>query len=42
MQASFAKLGLEQRPMTPAAMDDLVKRELVTNQELIKAAGIKP
>lgn len=42
MQASLAKLGIEPRPMKPAEMDDLVKRELVTNQELIKAAGIKP
>lgn len=42
MQASLAKLGIEPRPMKPAAMDDLVKHELVANQELIKAAGIKP
>lgn len=42
MQASLAKLGLESRPMKPAEMDDLVKRELAANQELIKAAGIKP
>jgi tripartite-type tricarboxylate transporter receptor subunit TctC len=42
MQASLAKLGLEPRPMKPAEMDDLVKRELAANQELIKAAGIKP
>jgi tripartite-type tricarboxylate transporter receptor subunit TctC len=42
MQASLAKLGLEPMPMTPAEMDELVKRELVANAELIKAAGIKP
>lgn len=41
MQASLAKLGVEPMPMTPAQMDELVKRELVANQELIKAAGIK-
>lgn len=42
MQASLKKIGLEPMPMTPSEMDDLVKRELVSNQELIKAAGIKP
>lgn len=41
MQASLAKLAVEPMPMTPAQMDELVKRELVANQELIKAAGIK-
>ena len=42
MQASLAKLGIEQMPMKPAEMDDLVKRETAANFELIKAAGIKP
>ena len=42
MQASLAKLGIEQMPMKPAEMDDLVKRETAANLELIKAAGIKP
>lgn len=41
MQASLAKLGVEPMPMTPAEMDELVKRDLTANQELIKAAGIK-
>lgn len=41
MQASLAKLGVEPMPMTPAQMDELVKRDLAANQELIKAAGIK-
>lgn len=41
MQASLAKLGVEPMPMTPAEMDELVKRDLAANQELIKAAGIK-
>ena len=39
---ALKKLGLEPMPMTPAEMDDLVKRELAANLELIKAAGIKP
>src|SRR3954447_1785184 len=41
MQASLKKLGLEPMPMTPAEMDDLVKRELAAHLELVKAAGIK-
>jgi tripartite-type tricarboxylate transporter receptor subunit TctC len=42
MQASLQKLGVEPMPMKPAEMDELVKRELASNIELIKAAGIKP
>jgi tripartite-type tricarboxylate transporter receptor subunit TctC len=42
MQASLKKLGLEPMPMKPAEMDDLMKREMAANLELIKAAGIKP
>jgi tripartite-type tricarboxylate transporter receptor subunit TctC len=42
MQESLKKLGVETLPMTPAEMDDLVKRETATNLEVIKAAGIKP
>jgi tripartite-type tricarboxylate transporter receptor subunit TctC len=41
MQASLKQLGVEATPMTPAEIDDLVKRETAANQELIKAAGIK-
>ena len=41
MQESFKKLGVETADMTPAEMDDLVKREVAANLELIKAAGIK-
>jgi tripartite-type tricarboxylate transporter receptor subunit TctC len=41
MQDSLKKLGVEALPMTPAEMDDLVKRETAANMELIKAAGIK-
>jgi len=42
MQASLKKLGIEPMRMKPGEMDDLVKRELAANLELIKAAGIKP
>jgi tripartite-type tricarboxylate transporter receptor subunit TctC len=42
MQASLAKLGIEPMPMKPAEMDELLKREVAANLELIKAAGIKP
>jgi tripartite-type tricarboxylate transporter receptor subunit TctC len=40
-QASLKKLGVEPMPMTPAEMDDLVKRETAANLELIRAAGIR-
>ena len=42
MQASLKRLGVEPRPMTPAQMDDLVQREMVSNLDIIKAAGIHP
>jgi tripartite-type tricarboxylate transporter receptor subunit TctC len=42
MRDSLKKLGVETVPMTPTEMDDLVKREIPANMELIKAAGIKP
>jgi len=41
MQASLGKLGVEGLPMSPAAMDDFVKRETAANLEVITAAGIK-
>jgi tripartite-type tricarboxylate transporter receptor subunit TctC len=41
MQASLKKLGVDPLPMTPAQMDDFVKRETAANMEVIKAAGIK-
>jgi tripartite-type tricarboxylate transporter receptor subunit TctC len=41
MQESLKKLGVEALPMTPAEMDDLVKREIAANLDVIKAAGIK-
>jgi tripartite-type tricarboxylate transporter receptor subunit TctC len=39
--ASFKKLGVDALPMTPAQMDEFVKRETASNLEVIKAAGIK-
>ena len=42
MQDTLKKLGVAPLPMSPAEIDDLVKRETVANLELIKAAGIKP
>jgi tripartite-type tricarboxylate transporter receptor subunit TctC len=42
MQDTLKKLGVAPLPMTPAEIDDLVKRETAANLELIKAAGIKP
>jgi tripartite-type tricarboxylate transporter receptor subunit TctC len=42
MLASLKRLGVEPRPMTPAQMDDLVRREMVSNLDIIKAAGIHP
>ena len=41
MQDNLKKLGVEPMPMTPAEIDDLVKRETAANVEVIKAAGIK-
>ena len=41
MQDSLTKLGVEALPMTPAQMDDLVRRETAANMEVIKAAGIR-
>ncbi len=42
MQQKLKKLGVEPTPMTPAEMDDLVKRDVAAYMEVIKAAGIKP
>jgi tripartite-type tricarboxylate transporter receptor subunit TctC len=42
MQENLKKLGVEALPMTPAEMDDLVRRETAANMEVIEAAGIKP
>ncbi len=38
---SLKKLGVEPLPMSPAEMDDLVKRETASSLEVIKAAGIQ-
>ncbi len=42
MQSSLKQLGIEPLPMTPAEMDQLVKRDVAVNMDVIKAAGIKP
>ena len=42
MQESLRKLGVETEPMTPAAMDAFVTREIADYLEVIKAAGIQP
>jgi tripartite-type tricarboxylate transporter receptor subunit TctC len=42
MQARLKQLGVEAWPMTPEAMDELVKRETAANADLVKLAGIKP
>jgi tripartite-type tricarboxylate transporter receptor subunit TctC len=41
MQDNLKNLGVEAMPMTPAEMDDFVRRETAANMEVIKAAGIK-
>jgi tripartite-type tricarboxylate transporter receptor subunit TctC len=41
MQASLKKLGIESKPMNPAEIDDLVRRETASNLDIIKAAGIQ-
>jgi tripartite-type tricarboxylate transporter receptor subunit TctC len=35
-------LGVEPMTLTPAAFDDFVRREIASNAELIKTAGVKP
>jgi tripartite-type tricarboxylate transporter receptor subunit TctC len=42
MQENLKKLGVEALPMTPAEMDDVVKRETAATMDVVKAAGIKP
>jgi tripartite-type tricarboxylate transporter receptor subunit TctC len=42
MQAKLKQLGVSPWPMTPEALDDLVKRETLANADLAKAAGIRP
>ncbi len=41
MQQSLRTLGVEATPMTPAVMDALIKDDLISNAELVRAAGIK-
>ena len=40
-QVSLRKMGVEAAPMSPAEMDQLVKRDVAANAEVIRAAGIK-
>jgi tripartite-type tricarboxylate transporter receptor subunit TctC len=40
-QENLKKLGVVPSPMSPAAMDELVKRETASNRGVIKAAGIQ-
>ncbi len=41
MKAKLKQLAVDPMPMTPAEIDQLVVRELSSNEKLIKAAGIK-
>jgi len=41
VKARLAKIGGDPAPNTPREFDELIKRELVENGELVKAAGIK-
>ena len=38
---SLNRLGVDAMPMTPAQMDDFVRREVAANAEVVRAAGIK-
>ena len=38
----LGKLGADPLPMSPEQFDDLIKEEMASNAEIIKAAGIKP
>lgn len=37
----FAKIGAEPFTMTPEEFDVMIRREIVENERLVKAAGIK-
>ncbi len=39
-QESLRKMGVEAAPMSPAEMDDLVKRDIAANGAVVRAAGI--
>jgi tripartite-type tricarboxylate transporter receptor subunit TctC len=40
-QDNLKKLGVAPSPMSPADMDDLVRREIASNRDVIKAAGLQ-
>jgi tripartite-type tricarboxylate transporter receptor subunit TctC len=42
VKGKLSKLGVQAMPLTPAQYDDYVRKELQSNAELVKAAGIKP
>jgi tripartite-type tricarboxylate transporter receptor subunit TctC len=37
----FKPQGIEPMPLTPAEFDELIKKEVEANKELVKAAGLK-
>ena len=41
MKAKLKQLAVDPMPMTPAEIDQLVVKELSSNEKLIKAAGVK-
>jgi tripartite-type tricarboxylate transporter receptor subunit TctC len=41
MKAKLKQLAVDPMPMSPTEIDQLVVKELSSNEKLIKAAGIK-
>ena len=41
IKAKFKELGAETLPISPAEFEAMVKKEIVANAEVVKAAGIK-
>ena len=41
MKEKFAPQGIEPLQLSPAEFDALVKKEIASNIELVKAAGLK-
>jgi len=38
----FGPQGIEPMPLTPAEFDEVIKKEIAANTELVKAIGLKP
>lgn len=38
----FVPQGIEPMPLTPAEFDELIKKEIAANKDLVKAIGLKP